>query len=33
LLRVGYFPDDLPPPFHTERIADFFCWYLWWILF
>jgi hypothetical protein len=24
LLRVGYFPENLPPPFHTEQIAQFF---------
>lgn len=24
LLREGYLPDDLPPPFHTERVATYF---------
>ncbi|MBR1201978.1 MULTISPECIES: RNA-directed DNA polymerase [unclassified Bradyrhizobium] len=24
LLRVGYFPENLPPPFHTEQIAQFY---------
>jgi hypothetical protein len=24
LLRVGYLPENLPPPFHTEQIAQFF---------
>jgi len=24
LLRIGYFPENLPPPFHSEQIAQFF---------
>lgn len=24
LLRIGYLPENLPPPFHTEQIAQFF---------
>ncbi|MCK1602610.1 RNA-directed DNA polymerase [Bradyrhizobium sp. 166] len=24
LLRIGYLPENLPPPFHTEAIAQFF---------
>ncbi|UQD70485.1 RNA-directed DNA polymerase [Bradyrhizobium japonicum] len=24
LLRTGYLPENLPPPFHTEKIAEFF---------
>ena len=24
LIRSGYFPENLPPPFHTEAIAQYF---------
>jgi hypothetical protein len=24
LLRIGYFPENLPPPFHSEQISQFF---------
>jgi hypothetical protein len=24
LLRIGYLPENLPPPFHTENIAQYF---------
>jgi hypothetical protein len=24
LLRIGYLPENLPPPFHTEAVAKYF---------
>lgn len=24
LLRIGYLPENLPPPFHTEEVAKYF---------